>query len=85
MKTSALEVEVMATQTRAWRGQAVGVAPTERLNIEKADGGSRKKESVSLYLFLEVNDLEVEAKWMTYCHASVAGDIWPLWKRRQIQ
>ena len=34
---------------RAWRGQAVGIAPTE-VEIEEADGISSRKEGISVAL-----------------------------------
>ena len=42
---------------RAGRGQALSTSPTERLRQMTAAAG--KKESVSLSIFMEVNDLEV--------------------------
>ena len=43
---------------RAWRGQAVGMAPTERLKLRRQMAAAAgKKESVSLSLFMEVNNL----------------------------
>ena len=58
---------------RLWRGQAVGIAPTQRLKLRMpmAAAAAGKKESVSLSLFLEVNDLEVEEEVSTFGHASV--------------
>ena len=44
-----------------WRGQAVGIAPTERFKLRRQmAAAASEKESASLSLFLEVNDLEVE-------------------------
>ena len=47
-------------------GQAVGVAPIERFKLRRQMAAAAgKKESVSLALFLEVNDLEVEEELST--------------------
>ena len=37
---------------RAWRGQAVGIAPTERLELRRQMAAAGKEESVSLSLFM---------------------------------
>ena len=51
---------------RAWRGQAVGIAPTEKLKLRQmAAAAAGKKESVSFSLFMEVNNLEVEEELST--------------------
>ena len=45
---------------RLWRGQAVGISPTERLQLRRQMAAAAgKKESVS-FLFLQVNGLQVE-------------------------
>ena len=44
---------------RAWGGQAVGIAPRERLKLRRqVAAAARKKESVSLSLFMEVENLD---------------------------
>ena len=46
---------------RVWRGQAVGIAPAERLKLRRQmTAAPGKKESLSLSLFMEVDNLEVE-------------------------
>ena len=60
---------------RAWRGHAVGIAPTERLKLRRqmAAASAGKKASVSLSLFMEVNNLEVEEAFSTNGHACLGG------------
>ena len=60
------------------RGQAVGIAPTERLKLRrKMAAAACKKKSVSLSLFMEVNSLEVEEELSTmatlFCAKGVCG------------
>ena len=51
---------------RVWRGQVVGIAPTERLKLRRQmAAAASKKESVSLSLFMEVYDLEVQEELST--------------------
>ena len=52
---------------RAWRGQAAGIGPTERLKLRRqiAAAAAGKKESVTLSLYMEVNNLEVEEELST--------------------
>ena len=50
----------------AWTGQAVGVAPTERLKLRRLmSAAADKKDSVSLSPISEVNNLEVEEELST--------------------
>ena len=44
---------------RVWRGQTVGIAPTERLKLRRqmAAAAAGKKESASLSLVLELNKI----------------------------
>ena len=39
-------LRTVSVPARAWRGQAVCVAPTERFKIEEADGGSSKQKGI---------------------------------------
>ena len=51
---------------RVWRGQAVGVAPTDKLQLRRQmAAAASKRESVSLSLFLEADDSEVEEELST--------------------
>ena len=51
---------------RAWEGQAVGIAPTDRLKLRREMAAAAgKKESVPLSLFMEVNNLEIEKELST--------------------
>ena len=62
---------------RAWRAQAVGIAPTERLKLRRQMGAAAgKKESASLSLFLEVYGLEVEEELSTMATHSWAEGVW---------
>ena len=62
---------------RAWRGQAVGIAPTERLKLRKQIAAAAgKEESVSLSLFMEVNSLEVEEELLTMATLAWAEGVW---------
>ena len=64
---------------RAWRGQAGGVAPTGRFKLRRqmaAAAAAGKKESVSLSLFVEVNDLEVEEELSTMATPAWAEGTW---------
>ena len=62
---------------RAWRGQAVGVALTERLKLRRQMAAAAdKKESVLLSLFFEVNDLEVEEELPTMATKAWAEGVW---------
>ena len=45
---------------RVRRGHAVGIAPPERLRLRRQMAAAGKKESVSLSVFMEVNNLEVD-------------------------
>ena len=55
----------------------MGVAPTERLNLRKQMAAAAgKKESVSLSLFVEVNDLEVEEELSTMASQAWAVGVW---------
>ena len=46
---------------RAWRSQAVGITPTVRLKLRRQMAAAAgTKESVSLSLFMKVNNLKVE-------------------------
>ena len=60
---------------RAREGQAVGIAPTERLKLRRQMAAAAgKKESVSLSLFMEVNILEIEEELSTMAtHAWAEG------------
>ena len=58
-------------------GQAVGIVPSDKAEIEEADGsGSRQEESVSLSLFLEVKNLEVEGELSTMATLPWAEGAW---------
>ena len=60
-----------------WRGQAVGIAPTERLNLrEQMAAAAGKKESASLSLFMDVNILEVEQELSTMGTLAWAENVW---------
>ena len=37
---------------RAWGGHAVGMAPTERLEVEEADGSSSRAERIGVFISL---------------------------------
>ena len=72
---------------RVWGGQAVGISPTEkklklRRQVAVAAG---KKESVSLSLFLEVNNLEVEEELSTMTTLFWAEGVWIGRRRREQQ
>ena len=59
-------------------GQAVGIAPTERLKLRrKMAAAACKKKSVSHSLFMDVNSLEVEEQLSTmatiFCAKGVCG------------
>ena len=73
---------------RAWRGKAVGIAPTERLKIEEADGSSSssRQERVSVTLVVSykrerpVGAIVFEPETLpgvleVFCDADHAGDL----------
>ena len=57
-------------------GQAFGIAPTERLKLRgQMTAAASKKESVSLSLFREVKNLEVEEELCHHGHALLGGEV----------
>ena len=53
---------------KAWRGQALGIAPAEWLKLRRqiaAAAAAGKKQSVPFSLFMEKNKLEVEEELST--------------------
>ena len=61
----------------AWRGQAVGMAPAERLKLKRQMAAAAgKKEPVSLSLFMDVNNLEVEEELSTMATLAQAEGSW---------
>ena len=58
---------------RAWKGQAVGVAPTKRLTLRRQMAAAGGKESVALSLFRDVNNLEVEKELSNMASACLGG------------
>ena len=51
---------------KAWEGQAVGIAPRERLKLRRQMAAAAgKKSSVSLSFFMDVTNLEVEEELST--------------------
>ena len=55
----------------------MGIAPTERLKLRRQMAAAAgKKESVSLSLFMQVNDLEVEAELSTMATQAWAEGVW---------
>ena len=70
---------------RAWGGQAVGIAPTERLKLRRqVAAAAGKKESVSLSLFMEVNNFEVEEELFTVATLAWVEGVWlGRWRREQ--
>ena len=69
---------------RAWRGEAVGIAPRERLKLRRQMAAAAgKKESVSLSPFMEVNNLEVEEELSTVATLDWAEGVWlGRWEKR---
>ena len=62
---------------RAWRGQAVSITPTERLKLTRQmAAAARKNESVSLHLFSEANNLEVDEELSTVATLAWAEGVW---------
>ena len=73
---------------RGWRVQAVGIAPTERLKLRRqmASAVAGKEESVSLSLFMDVNNLEVEEELSTMATLAWAEGVWlGKWRREQLK
>ena len=73
---------------RAWRGQAVGIAPAERQTLRRqmAAAAAVKKGSVSPSLFMEVNNLEVEEELSTMATLAWADGVWlGRWRREQLK
>ena len=70
---------------RAWGGQAVGIAPTERLKLRRqVAAAAGKKESVSLSLFMNVNNFEVEEELSTVATLAWVEGVWlGRWGREQ--
>ena len=65
-----------------WIGQTVGTAPTERLKLTRQMAAAGKKESVSLSLCIEVNNLEFEEDMSTGT-ALLARKVWMgRWEKR---
>ena len=61
----------------ACRGQAVGIAPTERLKLRRQlAAAAGKKESVPLSLFMNVKSLEVEEDLSTMAALAWAEGVW---------
>ena len=52
-----------------WIGQTVGTAPTERVKLTMQMAAAGKKESVSLSLCIEVNNVEFEEDTSTVANA----------------
>ena len=71
---------------RGWVGQAVGIAPTQRLKLwRRMAAAVGKKESVSLSLFLEMNSLEVE-ELSTMATLAWAQGVWlGRWEKVQLK
>ena len=63
----------------------MGIAPTERLKLKRqiAAAAAGKKESVTLSLFMEVNNLEVEEELSTNVTLAWAEGVWLGWGREQ--
>ena len=58
---------------RVWEDSCWHFANRE-VEVEVADGGdSRKEKSVSLSVFMDVNNLEVEEEWSTMATLSLGG------------
>ena len=69
---------------RAWRGQAVGIGPTERLKLRRQMATAGKEESVTLSLFLDVEILEVEEELSTMATLCWAERVWMnRWRQEQ--
>ena len=69
--------EVVHDRPEAWRGQAVGIAPTERLKLRRQMAAAAgKKGSVSLSLLLEANDFDVEEELPTMATQAWAERVW---------
>ena len=70
---------------RAWRGQAVGIAPTEMLRLRRhMVAAAGKKELVSLSIFIEVTNLDVEEELSTMATLAWAEGTWMgRWARKQ--
>ena len=68
---------------RVWGGQAVGIAPTERVKLRKQMAAAAGRTvSVSLSLFLEVDDLEFEEEISAMATLFGAEGVWiGTWRR----
>ena len=65
------------SEENSWEGQAVGTVPTERPKLRRRMAAAAgKKESVSLSLFLDVNNLEVEEEFSTMATLARAEGVW---------
>ena len=53
-----------------------GIAPTERLKLRRGMAAATGKESVSLSLFMEVNNLDVEEVSSTMATLASADAVW---------
>ena len=63
---------------RAWGGQAVGIAPTQRVKLWRQMAAAGKKESVSPSLVMGVNNLVVEEELSTMATLAWAEGVWLL-------
>ena len=71
---------------RTWGGKAVGIAPTERLKWRRnmAATADKKKQSVSLSLFMDMDDLGVEEEQCTMATLCWAEGVWMgRWEEQQ--
>ena len=70
---------------RAWGGQAVGLAPRQRLTLRRQMAAAAgEKESVSLSFFMEVSNLEVEEEPFTMAALAWVEGVWlGRWVREQ--
>ena len=59
---------------RSWRGQAVDIAPAERLKMRRQMAAEAGKESVSLSFVMEVDNLEVAEELSTMATLAWAED-----------
>ena len=59
---------------RAWRAQALGSAPTERLKVRRQTAAAGKNDRASLTLSLAVNHLDVEEEL-----ATMTAWLWAEW------
>ena len=62
---------------RTWGVHAVGMAPTERLQLRREmAAGAGKKSTASLSLFMEAHGLEVEEELSTVATQFWAEGVW---------